>query len=399
MDQRLTNLIATLFSADELAALVASARETALRNVHTRLTETFSAALWQQVLDQTVPTPSAPAPSPAPPPVPAPPPDPLDELAMRNELAALREQLAANRTRSSVRVAEPLPVPEPPVVDRTAHTPDLAEADAPTSTILPADGWGYYVYGIMRSGVMPSGAGVIAGTQLEALPCADFTAIISRVPLDELDEATLAERAHDLAWIEGLVRAHQTAQESLLPLGPLVPMRLATIFASRERVAALVYERASELRSTLDRLDQHDEWGVQLFADEAMLASHAAAVSPATADLRAQIQRGGAGAAYMLQRRMERAAVAEAERIADAAAMSIHERLSQVTSAAVQCPLRERASGATERMLLNGAYLVHDHTLTTFIDTVEALSTEFAPLGMRIVRTGPWPAYNFVGTE
>jgi hypothetical protein len=380
MDDRRDNLPLQPLSTEEITALIAEARAAALAEIRRRLTAAFTEALWTQVQDQLT--------APAPPETP----DNDDDAALRAELAALREQLAANQARRTVAPAGQFPAEtnEPP-----AQTPPTA-AEQPKAELIPADGWGYYVYGVMRSGVQPSGPGIIPGTHIAALPCGDLTAIISTVPLDELDEATLAARAHDVAWIEGIVRAHQAAQEALLPLGPLVPMRLATLFTSTDNIAAMVAERAPELHATLDRLDGHGEWGVQLFADEAALAAHAAAVSPTAADLRTRIQRGGAGAAYMLQRRIERAAAEEAERIAAACAARVHERLSGEAAAATTGPLREREPGAADLMLLNGAYLVSDAVLPHFIDIIEALAGELAPLGIRVVRTGPWPAYHFV---
>ncbi len=47
-------------------------------------------------------------------------------------------------------------------------------------------------------------------------------------------------------------------------------------------------------------------------------------------------------------------------------------------------------------MILNAAYLLDDHRNESFYEELENLSGRFAPLGIELELTGPWPAYNFV---
>ena len=46
--------------------------------------------------------------------------------------------------------------------------------------------------------------------------------------------------------------------------------------------------------------------------------------------------------------------------------------------------------------MLNGVYLVEDGAQADFDREVSELQEEFDPLGLVLVLTGPWPAYNFV---
>jgi hypothetical protein len=47
-------------------------------------------------------------------------------------------------------------------------------------------------------------------------------------------------------------------------------------------------------------------------------------------------------------------------------------------------------------MVLNGVYLIPDDAQKRFHAEVHVLEAEFAPLGVELELTGPWPAYNFV---
>jgi hypothetical protein len=75
----------------------------------------------------------------------------------------------------------------------------------------------------------------------------------------------------------------------------------------------------------------------------------------------------------------------------------IHEQLSEVTAEALSVPLqRPEASGHDGQMLLNGVYLVENAQQQTFFALIDELRREYESLGLELVPTGPWPAYNFV---
>ena len=59
-------------------------------------------------------------------------------------------------------------------------------------------------------------------------------------------------------------------------------------------------------------------------------------------------------------------------------------------------PQRPAASGHPGEMILNGVYLVEADALEAFRTEVAELSEAFAPSGIELEMTGPWPAYNFV---
>ena len=51
-----------------------------------------------------------------------------------------------------------------------------------------------------------------------------------------------------------------------------------------------------------------------------------------------------------------------------------------------------------EPMLFNGVYLVDDAAADDFTGVVANLQSHFAPRGLAVELTGPWPPYNFVNS-
>ena len=86
-------------------------------------------------------------------------------------------------------------------------------------------------------------------------------------------------------------------------------------------------------------------------------------------------------------------------------AQDCHERLAAHADSAVELSLRNPAPGAdAERdsastLISNGAYLVEDAQSASFAAAVESLAARFAPEGLDLEVTGPWPPYNFVGLD
>jgi hypothetical protein len=399
MDERLGAIVAAGLADEELAALAAEARAAALAEVRERLKNAYVEQILAQLADRRPE--AAPAPAPAAEdgapsiPTPAAPgaPHAPERAGLAAELAALRARLAENRSWLTGNV----PSAACPTQPAEATAPPAIQEAPPAARTQPAAL--LWVYAVRRAGAaLGAIPGVAAGAPLHAVAWGELEALVSPVPADTFGAEPLAASARDLAWLEPVARAHQQALAALMtaqaPAAPptIVPMRFATIFAGPERVQAMLAERADELRAALAYLDGRGEWGVKLLVDEAALAGRLADASPAVRELREAIAAKPAGAAYMLQLRLERLAADEARRVADACAEEAHARLAAASVAAERAPLREAAG---EQMLLNGAYLVADAAWPAFAAALDALQARYAPLGFRLELTGPWPPYTF----
>ncbi|NJN16147.1 MAG: GvpL/GvpF family gas vesicle protein [Oscillochloris sp.] len=302
--------------------------------------------------------------------------DPLADAAA--ELAALQAQLTANRAwlNGATAIAdEPEPAPPP-------------------AAVIPTDATALYVYAILPAGRSLAPLEGISGHAVEGLACGAFTLAVSDVPLAEFKPDVLEERVADAAWLEPAVRAHHAVQAALLRDGPLVPLRFATIFSNPERAAAMLTERRESIEAALQRVTDREEWSAKLWLDGSIMAERVAA-GPALAELRDRISAGPPGAAYMLQKKLDRVVAAESERLVDHAIDDVHRRLAELAAYAAHGPLRDQQPGEAQ-VLLNGAYLLDRTALDRFVAEAESLRNVYAPLGLQLELSGPWPPYSFV---
>jgi hypothetical protein len=190
-----------------------------------------------------------------------------------------------------------------------------------------------------------------------------------------------------MAWVEKLARAHEEVLELTRQHATVIPMRMCTVYKTEGGVREMLRREAAALEEALAHLEGRAEWGVKVFIDPDSRAADVGEADPAPSS----------GAAYMDHRRrdLERKELA-AGRVQEAA-LQIHERLCELAvDGLVSPPQRPEASGYSGEMVLNGAYLVEDVSADAFDTEVSRLQNEFASLGLTLILTGPWPAYNFV---
>jgi hypothetical protein len=214
-----------------------------------------------------------------------------------------------------------------------------------------------------------------------------IAAAASPVAADEFEEESLREHLHDLAWVQRLALEHADVIDGLKRQTTVVPLRICTVYRSEDGVRQMLGEREESFARALDQLRDRSEWGVKVLrVADASLADDESGDDADT----------GAGTAYLLSRRRERDLRVEADQRVEQACDDIHERLRGVSTAAAINPPQRSEEG---EMLLNGVYLVDDDSADRFLTQVEELAEAYRSLGLALVTTGPWPAYNFVPDE
>lgn len=249
-----------------------------------------------------------------------------------------------------------------------------------------ADEAGVWVYGVAGEIAADWFAGLtgVGGQAVETVAASGLAAAVTPVSLAEFGDQALRRHLEDLDWLEGVARVHHHVVEIIAEHGPVVPMRLATVYRGPERVAAMLAAAQEDLTAALARIEARTEWGVKVYAtapDEApQRASDESAARP--------------GAAYLRQRRSQLDASDHAREEAAASAERIHATLGRLAAAAdLRPPQDPRLSGQQERMILNGAYLVDDQRSAEFTAAVQEVAAQHEPV--RIELTGPWPPYSF----
>lgn len=236
----------------------------------------------------------------------------------------------------------------------------------------------------------------VGGGQVRAVAAAGLTAVAGDVGLAEFGEEALRRNLEDLDWLETTARAHHAVIDAVAQQGPLVPMRLATVYSDDARIAAMLSERCADFRSALRRISGRLEWGVKAYADRQPEASDDSAATAATAGTSGP--GGGAGAAYLQRRRSQLTAQKNARRDTLASAEMVHAELSQYAAETrVHTPQAPQLTGIKAPMILNAAYLLDSALGEDFAAAVAAVADQHP--GLRLELTGPWPPYSFAGTD
>ncbi len=247
---------------------------------------------------------------------------------------------------------------------------------------------GSYVYGVAR-GVDPATVAClsgVAGSPVRVVRHGAFAALVSTVDLTDFGEPGLRRNLEHLGWLEATARAHHAVLDAAALDGPVVPLRLATIYRGDDGVRALLAERGAMFDAALDRVQGRTEWGLKAYLDPGRHSTptveHADGVPP--------------GTAYLRRRRALLQGDGELRLTAGQGAEAIHCAVSAAAEAARRYPPQDaRLSGESREMVLNAAYLVSG----TDRAPLEAALSRAGTWPLRVEWTGPWVPYSFAELE
>ena len=186
-------------------------------------------------------------------------------------------------------------------------------------------------------------------------------------------------------WLATVARAHHAVVDVVNAHAVTVPLRLATIYHSDERVAELIRRSYRHFDEALDRLVDRVEVGVKVYADPTPASPEVSvAASPGKEFLRRRRDQ-------LRSREVAWSRAMDAARLVDAALAELavdrrHHR-----------PQPVQLSGVAGQNVLNAAYLVQTRLLGEFAARARALDARTADV--RIEVTGPWAAYSFMVAE
>jgi len=248
---------------------------------------------------------------------------------------------------------------------------------------------GIWVYAVIRAEQADdrvTGLHGVAGEPIRVVAADDLAAVVGAVELDEFGHDALHRNLEDLDWVANTARAHDAVITAVARFGPVIPVRMATVYLDDGRVRKLLENRREDFAATLCRLSGRDELGVKVFAaQKALLAQDG------------QDDHGPqTGTAYLMRRRRELVSREEAYQLAAAEADRIHSTLMRHAVDGKRRPPPDRSlTGKDEVTVLNGTYLVDSDAVELFRETVAALSMSTGRLSLEM--TGPWPPYSFAG--
>ena len=260
------------------------------------------------------------------------------------------------------------------------------------NSVTTASDTALYVYCICRAPRRPRMVRVPRGVPGATPPglqqvAAALWLVTSSVPLDVYGAGNLEPRLRDLDWVADVAVAHEAVNEFVArgKGAAVVPMKLFTMFSSPERAGADVRAR----RSAIDRAIRHiagcEEWGVRVTRDPTVVALAESPGQPQT------------GAGFLRAQKAARDAAAAGYSGAAAAAEAAIDRLTRLAKDVHRRP--RRPEPGTNPPILEAAFLVRSGSRARFTAEARRQTSALAKAGADLTLTGPWPAYNFVGSE
>lgn len=261
----------------------------------------------------------------------------------------------------------------------------------------------------------------VLGTPVRVLTEAEseLAAYVSTVPLTEFGEEALRRNLEDLTWLEAIARGHHQVLATLMDAGPVLPVRLVTVYRGDRHVREMLRDRAGEFADLLVRISGRREWGVKVYAvgqgaaerpastdhadtadtadtpdtfDTADTATHGPGTRRGAARRRAGEATERPGTAYLRSRGRSLRGREAAWRHAVSRAEHVDAVLSRIAVATRHHRAQDpRLSGRSDLMVLNGAYLVDDG----HADDFAAAAAELREADLEVQLTGPWPPYSF----
>ena len=260
---------------------------------------------------------------------------------------------------------------------------------------------GYYVYAVARAQTgrdqqVMTVDGIAPGVPVFHLTHRDLRAVVSSVSIADFGPTAIDDHLQNPNWLGDRVIAHQRVLDSLLPGFTMVPFKFCTIYASEDRVRDMLVRNEEYWIEILDRLDGAAEWGVKVFCDRDFLIDWVQRTDHEIDDLRNQLGGASTGAAYLLQRRIERAAQKATDCAVDCCIEATTARLGALARQVVTNPVQSPEAHRREmEMVLNAAFLVDGERLAPFRTSIKNLDSVHASQGFQFELTGPWPPYNF----
>ncbi|MFF7650341.1 GvpL/GvpF family gas vesicle protein [Streptomyces sp. NPDC007983] len=225
----------------------------------------------------------------------------------------------------------------------------------------------------------------------EALPGTDapvriltagpLTAVVQDVPAADHTEEALRRRLSDRAELERCARAHHEVITAVSAVTATVPLPLATLYRSDERIREALREKETSFLAALDRLAGRQEWGVKVYAPTTPPpVRETAAVDTGRAYLDRVRNR------HQGREQRQNAALQAAERV-DAVVRGFAVATRRLRPHGVEVTGKDRAH------ILNAAYLLDTARTRELRAALTSLRRDEPAI--QIDLSGPWPPYSF----
>ena len=250
-----------------------------------------------------------------------------------------------------------------------------------------------YVYAVTGEPALPEceavdGSRRFGTTTMDQL-CATFTPVDAAA----FSQEVIDQRAGDLDWLGAIGYRHQEVMSELMKLTPLVPLRAFSLFSSEEALRSWLQANHGLLAKTLQRLGDRREWTLRIELDPAAWSEALTTRVQSLRDMQEEIAAATPGRAFLLKKKLDD----EKKKASRTAENELVAEIEQAVLAKIGCETvaesRERRDGAFPQI---NVLLNRDEEAV--LEGLRAdLAERYAPEGVSLALSGPWPPYTFAG--
>ncbi len=256
---------------------------------------------------------------------------------------------------------------------------------------------GLYLFCLARLSRLPAaikGTGLDGQSPFEVASYQDLAAVVSVVPLADFCGAEAEARLQDLAWIGPRVIRHQEVVAQVMQHSPVLPARFGTIFVSRENLIAVLRRHHDAIEAFLRRIANQEEWALKGMLDQT--GAKANLFSLKLAQEADRLEDLSPGKRYFQEQRLRAACDQDLRRWLQDVCGKLWTDLQDYAAEVKERRLLSReASGSDLDMVWNWAVMVPQAEVPAFLARVRQANAQYAPCGLSLECTGPWPPYSF----
>lgn len=252
-----------------------------------------------------------------------------------------------------------------------------------------------YLYCLARAGLPSNLAieGLAGGGPVESLETDGLAAVISKIPIQEFEQAVEEGLGQNLEWVAPRACRHEFVVESVMRISPVLPVRFGTIFSREDVLEAFMKDRRKTIVEFLDRIASKREWSIKAFMDLDAASEWIISSDSAMRDEWLRLPESP-GTRYFLEKRLQAEARRRAIHSGGAVAQEIHRALSSAMDEVVRLPLRSDSKSCKE-MVLNVAVLGPCSIVESMEGLASTLLARFVEQGISLECSGPWPPFHF----
>ena len=265
--------------------------------------------------------------------------------------------------------------------------------------------------------VQEIGPGVDPQFNVELIREGTIAAVVSRGDLDRFDPERLqGKTAEDIQWLGKIAARHNEIICQAASSSAVLPLRLGTVFRSRDSLLDMLVRCRATVAKFLQRLGNQQEWGVKLYmegkrgqspfaanGDSPLFSPPSGEQTPSLKERRGENRASppseASGTAYLTRKKAD----LDNRRELRASVFQTIQSVEQCLAGKAEqcCRIRNLPSDLTghfEEMVFNAAFLLPPSARESWLETVQNVDRDVRGKGLVLEVSGPWPPYHFCPT-